>query len=89
MKSLTEVARVAVLQANLLSMNFADNYQILLKALQLAEKEKANILACPELCICGYNCEDHFLEKDTIVHSWEMLGNILLNAPNNILYVLE
>jgi len=88
MENIKKVARVGVLQANLLSMNFEDNYRILLKSLQLAEKEGANILVCPELCIPGYNCEDHFLEKDTITHSWEVLGKILGGAPNNLLYIL-
>lgn len=31
----------------------------------------------PELEISGYSCEDHFLENDTIDHSWEVLGEIL------------
>lgn len=28
----------------------------------------------PELEIPGYGCEDHFLEQDTIEHSWECVG---------------
>ena len=28
----------------------------------------------PELEIPGYGCEDHFLELDTIEHSWECLA---------------
>ncbi|KAL1505640.1 hypothetical protein ABEB36_005159 [Hypothenemus hampei] len=28
----------------------------------------------------GYNCEDHFYESDTFLHSWEVLAE-LLNAP--------
>ena len=31
----------------------------------------------PELEIPGYGCEDHFLEPDTVHHSWEVLGHIL------------
>lgn len=27
----------------------------------------------PELEIPGYGCEDHFMELDTIDHSWEAL----------------
>ena len=28
----------------------------------------------PELEIPGYGCEDHFLEQDTIEHSWECVA---------------
>jgi NAD+ synthase (glutamine-hydrolysing) len=34
----------------------------------------------PELEIPGYGCEDHFLEPDTVDHSWEVLGEILKRA---------
>jgi len=27
----------------------------------------------PELEVCGYGCEDHFYELDTVEHSWEVL----------------
>jgi hypothetical protein len=27
----------------------------------------------PELEVCGYGCEDHFNELDTVDHSWEVL----------------
>jgi NAD+ synthase (glutamine-hydrolysing) len=28
----------------------------------------------PELEVCGYGCEDHFLELDTVEHAWEVLA---------------
>lgn len=28
----------------------------------------------PELEVCGYGCEDHFNELDTVEHSWEVLA---------------
>jgi hypothetical protein len=28
----------------------------------------------PELEVPGYGCEDHFLELDTVDHSWEALA---------------
>lgn len=28
----------------------------------------------PELELPGYGCEDHFLELDTVEHSWECLA---------------
>eukprot|EP00826_Nyctotherus_ovalis_P001522 TRINITY_DN10247_c0_g1_i2.p1 TRINITY_DN10247_c0_g1~~TRINITY_DN10247_c0_g1_i2.p1 ORF type:complete len:697 (-),score=159.72 TRINITY_DN10247_c0_g1_i2:64-2118(-) len=88
MESVKKIARVAVLQVNLLSMDFADNCQALAKSLHLAKEQKASLVVCPELCICGYNCEDHFLEKDTVTHSWQILAQILNTAPDNLLYTL-
>ena len=31
----------------------------------------------PELEITGYSCEDHFLESDTLLHSWQVLKTLL------------
>ena len=31
----------------------------------------------PELEICGYSCEDHFYESDTLLHSWEVMAQLL------------
>jgi hypothetical protein len=28
----------------------------------------------PELEVPGYGCEDHFLELDTVTHSWEAIA---------------
>ena len=30
----------------------------------------------PELELCGYGCEDHFLESDTFTHCWESLAEL-------------
>ena len=37
----------------------------------------------PELEITGYSCEDHFLELDTLQHSWESLACILKGGYTN------
>ena len=31
----------------------------------------------PELEVTGYTCEDHFVELDTIRHSWKTMNDIL------------
>jgi hypothetical protein len=39
----------------------------------------------PELEVCGYGCEDHFYELDTVEHSWEVLTvshpPVILHSP--------
>lgn len=37
----------------------------------------------PELEISGYGCEDHFLEQDTFLHSWECLSELLKSDVTN------
>lgn len=51
-----------------------------------AKQAGARYRVGPELELPGYGCEDHFLEPDTISHSWEALGHILQEeACNGIL----
>ncbi len=37
----------------------------------------------PELEIPGYGCEDHFLEMDTVEHSWECLAVRIGHCPRD------
>ena len=35
---------------------------------------------CDVMCCCrGYSCQDHFHESDTLLHSWEVLAELLLH----------
>ncbi|KAG9045932.1 glutamine-dependent NAD(+) synthetase [Tulasnella sp. UAMH 9824] len=45
----------------------------------MARERGATLRVGPELEIPGYGCLDHFLEGDTVLHSWEILGQILEN----------
>jgi len=45
-----------------------------------AKEGGATLRVGPELEIPGYMCEDHFLEPDTVNHSWEVLKEILLSG---------
>jgi predicted amidohydrolase len=37
----------------------------------------------PELEIPGYGCEDHFMEIDTVEHSWEVVAELLRGDMTN------
>jgi len=39
-------------------------------------RSKASYRLGPELEICGYGCEDHFLESDTFMHCWESISEL-------------
>jgi NAD+ synthase (glutamine-hydrolysing) len=47
----------------------------------------ARYCTTPELSLPGYGCLDHFLEQDTVEHSWEVLSELLLDRQlDGILY---
>lgn len=33
--------------------------------------------------MCGYTCDDHFNEYDTILHSWDVVGDIIESGVTN------
>ncbi|KAL3313694.1 glutamine-dependent NAD(+) synthetase, partial [Cichlidogyrus casuarinus] len=37
----------------------------------------SSYILLPELCLSGYGCQDHFLEIDTCIHSWDCINEIL------------
>lgn len=71
---------VAVCTLNQWAMDFEGNMNRILQSIQSAKAAGARYRGGPELEIPGYTCEDHFLESDTVTHSWEVLLAIL-NSP--------
>eukprot|EP00828_Plagiopyla_frontata_P023778 TRINITY_DN3038_c0_g1_i1.p1 TRINITY_DN3038_c0_g1~~TRINITY_DN3038_c0_g1_i1.p1 ORF type:complete len:691 (+),score=93.39 TRINITY_DN3038_c0_g1_i1:62-2134(+) len=49
----------------------------IIESIKQAKQQCCSIRLGPELEIPGYGCEDHFLEIDTILHSWQILSHIL------------
>jgi len=54
---------------NQLCMDFEFNKENIARSILKAKSEKCSLRLGPELEIPGYNCEDHFHELDTTVHS--------------------
>lgn len=77
---------VAVCTLNQWAMDFDGNARRILQSIKTAKEAGATYRSGPELEICGYSCEDHFYEPDTLLHSWEVLA-FLLKSPicDNIL----
>jgi NAD+ synthase (glutamine-hydrolysing) len=48
-----------------------------MSSIRVAKERGATLRVGPELEIPGYGCLDHFLEGDTILHSWEILAKII------------
>ncbi|KAM7250033.1 hypothetical protein ACFE04_021916 [Oxalis oulophora] len=70
--------KVATCNLNQWAMDFEWNLNNIKDSILQAKQANAVIRLGPELELTGYGCEDHFLELDTINHSWECLKDLLL-----------
>ena len=61
------------------AMDFEGNLRRILESIRQAKEKGARYRLGPELEIPGYGCNDHFLESDTLLHSWEVLACIMEN----------
>ncbi|KAI3900682.1 hypothetical protein MKW92_023046 [Papaver armeniacum] len=70
--------KVATCNLNQWAMDFDCNLKNIKESINKSKEAGAVIRLGPELEITGYGCEDHFLELDTVTHSWECLKEILV-----------
>ena len=70
-------AVLATCNLNQWSLDFEGNTARIIESIEIAKGRGARYRLGPELEISGYSCEDHFLELDTLQHSWESLACIL------------
>ncbi|KAF9201644.1 glutamine-dependent NAD(+) synthetase [Haplosporangium sp. Z 27] len=68
---------VATCSLNQWALDFKGNLARTLESIRIAKERGATLRIGPELEITGYGCADHFMEGDTYLHSWEVLGQIL------------
>lgn len=73
-------AVLATCNLNQWSLDFEGNTARIIESIEIAKARGARYRLGPELEITGYSCEDHFLELDTLRHSWESLTQILLSG---------
>lgn len=71
---------VSACALNQWSLDFAGNKNRILKSIHEAKSNGSKLYVSSELAISGYGCQDHFLESDTFLHSWEVLAKILTDA---------
>ena len=55
---------ISLATVNQTPLAWADNFQRIIKAVQLAKEQRAHLLCLPELALSGYGCADFFL------HPW-------------------
>ncbi|MPC16384.1 putative glutamine-dependent NAD(+) synthetase [Portunus trituberculatus] len=58
-------------------MDFQGNMDRILDSIQQAKAAGAMYRSGPEMEIPGYSCADHFYESDTMLHSWEVVAELL------------
>ncbi|KII85887.1 hypothetical protein PLICRDRAFT_44308 [Plicaturopsis crispa FD-325 SS-3] len=68
---------LATSSLNQWALDFQGNMERILESISIAKQRGATLRVGPELEIPGYGCLDHFLEGDTVLHSWEVLAKIL------------
>jgi len=84
---MSRLATVAVSCLNQWSLDFDGNKRRILESIEIAKQCNATYRSGPELEICGYSCEDHFLESDTLLHSWQVLVEIMTHQSSSDILV--
>lgn len=79
------IAVVATCSLNQWVLDFEGNKRRILESVRIAKEKGCRYRLGPELEITGYSCEDHFYELDTMKFAWKILGELLLEAPSDIL----
>jgi len=70
-------AIVATCNLNQWALDFDGNLGRIVESIKEAKRRGARLRVGPELEVCGYSCEDHFLEPDTYIHCEQSLAAIL------------
>ncbi|XP_037086411.1 glutamine-dependent NAD(+) synthetase-like [Pollicipes pollicipes] len=72
-------ATLACCSLNQWALDFEGNLCRIITSIKEAKKKGAAYRTGPELEVTGYSCQDHFHESDTLLHSWEVLAELLLH----------
>lgn len=72
-----KLVTLATCNLNQWAMDFETNLKNIMESIRQAKQKGATYRIGPELEISGYGCEDHFLEEDTYLHSWESIVKLL------------
>lgn len=67
------------------AMDFTHNGSNIMDSVERSIREGSRLRMGAELEVCGYSCEDHFLEEDTLTHCWEVCRDILKKDYRDII----
>lgn len=69
--------KIAAAVVNQTPLDWDGNLRRLREILVQAAREEVEVLCLPELCLCGYGCEDAFHAPSTFEWSWRLLQELL------------
>ncbi|MBE9561257.1 MAG: NAD(+) synthase [Proteobacteria bacterium] len=79
--------KVGSASLNQTPLDWNNNKNNIIDAINTAKNNKINILCLPELCISGYGCEDAFLAPGTLRQSLKVLAKIVPHTKDIIVSV--
>lgn len=71
-----KLLRLGACTLNQIPLDWEGNYRRIVEVIREARTQGVSILCLPELCICGYGCEDMFLSKHVELLSLELLEKL-------------
>lgn len=74
---------VATCNLNQWALDFSGNLSRTRQSIARARSLGARYRVGPELETTGYGCEDHFIELDTEMHSWEVIAELLSSGHSD------
>lgn len=80
---MSALVTVATCNLNQWALDFDGNLERIIASIKEAKARGATYRLGPELEVCGYGCEDHYLEQDTFYHCWESMEVILKSDVTN------
>eukprot|EP01091_Cochliopodium_minus_P008903 TRINITY_DN2092_c0_g2_i1.p1 TRINITY_DN2092_c0_g2~~TRINITY_DN2092_c0_g2_i1.p1 ORF type:complete len:703 (-),score=157.25 TRINITY_DN2092_c0_g2_i1:76-2184(-) len=79
----SQFAILSTCNLNQWALDFKGNYERIKLSILQSKEKKARYRLGPELEICGYGCQDHFLENDTYLHCWTVIEWIIKDKLSN------
>ncbi len=72
-----KLIKVGAATLNQTPLDWNRNQSTIKAALQAARQQDVTVLCLPEMCLCGYGCEDAFHSPSTFQSSWQALQELL------------
>lgn len=79
--------KVGGAELNQTPLDWRNNFENILQAINTAKENNVSILCLPELCLSGYGCEDAFYAPNTEYQSLKLLGELLPHTEGIVVSV--
>jgi NAD+ synthase (glutamine-hydrolysing) len=79
--------KVAAGVLNQTPMDWKNNTDHIIGAIEDARRQEVSVLCLPELCITGYGCEDYFLSHDIVQQAQQCLLDIVKHTSDIVVAV--